>query len=309
MSTFLLHFRKLSYYNILMNEGAFLIITMQSLKYFFLKFGYKIIIPILTILMIIFFRYSMQHELENFFLGNNLFGSRSSALMRQVISKGCVHFDLNRKMVEELKTIQNDFIDDLINTHRDFIKDNKRYEVYHFLNHNCPSSTMRVLYSKDEKKYKEEKMEERSLPILGQLKTASSWNGRFIRRRDFHRVLSYGNYRLINLYRDSKCVCIDNYFENEKSYPNTLISKITNLKLLEEAKVGEPSSIKEGTYFLIYDKISKIYHTFRVYTMQNEGVHHKQKELNIFYDQETDYLNLPSEFRYLFEFFNLNVAV
>lgn len=284
-----------------MDSASFMIIAAQSCKYFFSKFGYKILIPISIMFIIIFAIYMSQYELESFFI------NRSSVLMKEVILKKFVHFDTSKKMNEELKTIQNDFIDDLINTHRDFIKNNKRYEVYHFLNHNCPSSTMRVLYTEDKKKYKEEKMLERSMPILGQLKTTASWNGRFIRRRDFHHVLSYGNYRLINLYRDPKCLCIDNFFENQKQYPNTLISKITKQKLLEQASSEESSSIKEGTYFLIYDKSTKIYHTFRVYTMQNEGIHHKQKELNIFYDKEIDYLKLPSEFRYLFEFFDLKI--
>jgi len=264
-----------------------------------------IIMFIISLISVYFYK---KNRIENYFNQNY---SRS---LKKAIKNGYFEKEIkplpNATKEEKEKILKDDYlkkmqcadIDFLIYTADEFGK-NKDIEIYHFINHPCPSSTMRILdtdeelknISTEEKENFKNLIEKENEKILGQLKTEDSYKGRFKRRVDFKRILSYGNYKLFSRYTKDNCDCTDSFYKNTKLFSNTLFGKKSNAL-----------DTHEGTYYILHDKKSKIYHCFKLYASQNENPNIEFTKYEIFYKQIKDIKEIDYEFLFLFKEFNLN---
>lgn len=211
-------------------------------------------------------------------------------------------FEEKKKILESdsLKKLQCKDIDFLIYT-SDFIKDSEDFDIYHFINHPCPTGTMRIAELKDANDEKEKKIiaTERQ-QIINANKNKQSANGRIRRREDFNRILNYKTYRLYSRYTNKQkftnktCNGLFSLRKNEEIFKDTLFSKkVENL------------DIHEGTYYILHDKVNKVYHTFKLYTSQNENPNIPFIKYEIFYQKITDEIDFDFEIFFLLKEFNV----
>jgi hypothetical protein len=243
----------------------------------------------------IFLAYSESEKMKF----ENILKENSTEATKKVLKYGYYYTSVDILTNEVIKKIQSDIIDDILFIHRDFFHNNKRYNFYHFLNHDCPAPTLRVLTLEMVKDTKE--LDKRNYKILHQLSTQNAIN-RQNRRLDFETILNAGNYKIFNLYTNKvltkenypTCDAMDNFFDNQAKFSKTVFSKQITVR-----------ELPEGSFIIVHDTKEKIFHLFEIHTMQNEIVHQNQKHLSVLY-KKTKNINESEVFKKFVIEFNLD---
>jgi hypothetical protein len=231
----------------------------------------------------------------------NILKENSSEETKKVLKYGYYYALVDILTNDVIKKIQSDMIDDILFIHRDFFYNNKRYNFYHFLNHDCPAPTLRVLTLEMVKDSKE--LDKRNYKILNQLSKQNAIN-RQNRRVDFDIILNAGNYKMFNLYTNKvltkknhpTCDAMDNFFDNKTKFSKTVFSKQINARILPE-----------GSFIIVHDTKDKVFHLFEIHTMQNEVVHKNQRYLNVLY-KKTKNINESEIFKQFVVEFDLKFS-